>query len=216
MQYPRSVILDMDEVLVQYSLPFGVYFCKKYGLPPPNSAGPDSFNMSKWLGADKDLIQEEILIFNSGEIDDFATPPPVPGAVAGVKYLLDRGASLHVVTSSAKTPRAKAMRKNTLDTVFGNGAFASVNVLELGADKGGILASFEPAIYVDDLMKNVLTGQSLGHTSVLMRAAHNSILFQTGEGLPEHAVQDWRDLISRIERGALEPPAPQFAQINIA
>lgn len=207
MPFPQCMILDMDEVLFPYAMPFSRFFCKLHGPRQIDPSGPDSFDMSRWLGTDKETVLEAIREFNSGEHPEFGQLPPLEGAVAGVHYLRDRGVTLHAITSSAKTPKARMLRRNNVETVFGRGTFTSVEILHLHASKEEALSGIPPALFVDDLEVNLEAGKAAGHLGILMSAAHNRETRENYRRRGGIVIDGWRHLVRDLESSRLEAPA---------
>lgn len=206
MHYPEHVILDVDEVLLAYTPSFVPFFCGRNNLPLPVPGAQWEFNMAKWLGADPDLVAAEIVEFNSGRHPEFGQLRPLPGAVAGVQYLLERGCKLHALTSAASEPMGRVLRHHNLE-LFGRNAFESITILPLGACKRDALAQIPPALFIDDLEHNLRAGAEAGHIGLLMAADHNRTLqddFRASGGI---VVESWRHLVHDLERDAIQAPA---------
>lgn len=207
MQFPQRMILDMDEVLFPYSGPFAAFFCKLHGARQIDPSGPDGFDMARWLGSDRETVIDAIHEFNSGKHPEFGQLPPLEGAVAGVHYLRERGVILHTITSSAHTPKARMLRRDNVETVFGRGTFASIDILPLGESKHEALGAIAPALFLDDLEKNLEAGAEAGHLGLLMAAPHNRETREDYRRRGGIVIDGWRHLVRDLERGALEGPA---------
>lgn len=168
----RTVLLDCDDVMLNWLDGFRIYMSKQLGreICP---RGPDSWFMHKWLGIEEDEVVPHIATFNASR--HFGDLQPIDGAVRAVEALAET-AEIHVITSCSADQLTWDMRYENLRQHFGP-TFESLECLDLGQSKQDALAKYEGnVVWVEDNLKNAMLGVELGHRTYLRRTSHNSRL----------------------------------------
>jgi FMN phosphatase YigB (HAD superfamily) len=159
--------------------------------------------MRTWTGLSRDGVKGLVDAFNSGAETGFDRLPPMPGAVEGVRALLEAGYRLEVLSSADAGGASVASRLRNLETIFGD-VFEEVTLIGLGESKREILARFDPCDWVDDHLPNAIAGHEAGHRTHVIRQSHNRSQESTA-----HAGLLWaRDLLEVHDR-ILPPPTPE-------
>ncbi|PTX52477.1 deoxypyrimidine-specific 5' nucleotidase type C protein (NT5C) [Gemmobacter caeni] len=193
------VLLDCDGVLLNYTAGIRTFAKRIYGLDL-SPEGPCAFDMRVWTGLSGPEIRDLVNAFNGGEDTGFGALPPMPGAVEGVRRLLDAGYRLHVLSSADAGGASVRSRERNLLGVFGD-VFEEVTLIGLGQPKREILARFSPCDWVDDHVPNAIAGLEAGHRSHVIRQSHNLSL----EGTTPHPLLWSADLTEVHERIRPEP-----------
>lgn len=195
------VLLDCDGVLLDYVSGFRAFAETALGVRM-DPDGPCSFDMRAWTGLSHEGVRRLVHAFNGGEETGFDRLPPMPGAVAGVRALLEAGHRLEVLSSADAGGASVRSRLSNLDAVFGD-VFDEVTLIGLGTSKREILARLDPCDWVDDHLPNAIAGLQAGHRAHVIRQSHNRS--QEGESPPGLLwARDLREVHDRI-RPALTP-----------
>lgn len=197
------VLLDCDGVLLNYTAGLRPFAKNMFGLDL-DPEGPCSFDMRVWTGLSRDDVRDLVNAFNSGEGTGFDALPPMPGAVEGVRSLLDAGYRLRLLSSADAGGASIRSRRDNLARVFGD-VFEEVELIGLGESKRDILARYDPADWVDDHLPNAVAGLETGHRTHVIRQSHN----RSQEGASPAGLLWSRDLLEvhdRIRPGACPEP----------
>lgn len=190
----RRVLLDCDGVLLDYTSGIRRFARRLHGLDL-DPDGPCNFDMRAWTGLSRDGVRDLVNAFNSGEGTGFDALPPMPGAVEGVRRLLEAGYRLHVLSSADAGGASVRSRLNNLGAAFGD-VFEEVILIGLGASKRDLLARFDPCDWVDDHVPNAIAGLEAGHRAHVIRQSHNRSL----EGLTADPLLWSADLLEVHDR----------------
>jgi len=197
------VFLDCDGVLLDYVSGIRAFIEPRYGVTL-NSEGPCSFDMEVWTGLPRCEIRKIINDFNGGSETGFDALSPMPGALEGVRGLLDAGYRLRVLSSADAGGVSISSRLKNLSSVFGD-VFDDVELIGLGVSKLDILRRYAPADWVDDHLPNAIAGLEAGHRSHVIRQSHNRSL----EGACMHPLLWSADLLEVRDRIHPDPsPVP--------
>lgn len=173
----RTILLDCDDVLLDWLGGFRMYMQGLLGREL-DEKGPDSWDMSEWLGVPNDEVVEHIKEHNAGH--QFGSLLPVPGAVEAIE-VLSQTSDLHVLTSCSSDQQTWDMRYQNLREHFGP-RFDSLTCLDLGQSKRDELAKYDGnVVWVEDNLKNAMLGVELGHRTYMRRTSHNRVLEPTSD-----------------------------------
>lgn len=97
-------------------------------------------------------------------------------ARSGVAKLYEAGYRFHCITSLSLDKKAKRLRMQNLENVFGKGTFKELICLDTGADKDEALEPYRDSglYWLEDKTENAVTGADFGLRSILIEHAHNS------------------------------------------
>lgn len=178
-----GVLLDWDRVFVQWMAQRGYAQVRDdvYGVA-------SRFDVSKEEG--RRLSAE----FNNSAAIRYL--PPIPGAVEGVRRIVQQGYKLRVITSLSTDPWAVKAREDNLREVFGTDAFDKIICLDTGADKDEELELYAASglLWLEDKPANAYAGRKVGLTSVLLEQKHtvdfnDPVIFKA---------RDWRDIVNAV------------------
>lgn len=199
MATPRYVLLDCDDILVDYagmrSGGMRRHLREVRGIIA-DPRGPCDWNMSKWMGVDKKTMLEIITEFNERS-PAFAELEPIEGAVEGIAALRSEGYLPVVVTSSSTAPHAVQRRHDNLRAVFGEGAFHAIHCVPVGESKESYLKMYPASPWVEDNYENALIGRQCGHAPVVRRTRQNAKFEAIApEDVP--FVDGWDDILAHV------------------
>lgn len=170
----EAIVMDVDQVLLDYYSRLREYVNKKYGKQIIGL--PAEWHMSSWLEIEDEdvlpLIEEFSRTFEFGTLDAF------PGADVVLHELLREGYSLVGLTACGSHEVTQALRKANLFHRFGD-IFEEIHFVELTEGKSEkmklIEDKYDVIAFVDDKPANiedVFFGNEIDHC-ILMKAPHN-------------------------------------------
>lgn len=171
-------IFDCDDVLLNWIGSFTVFLSKR-GYAP-NSKGPDSWDMSYWIGCTPEEARQLIVDFNAS--DNFSKLPAVDGAFETVWHLYDAGHTLSILTAFGDSEQAKTDREENLRRAFTRDdqyPFLFTKGLPLGASKMAALGDYAKApimesfVFIEDNYTHAESGIANGIKSFCVRRPHN-------------------------------------------
>ena len=183
-------IFDCDDVLLDWQGSF-VSWLKRRGFEP-DPAGPDDWNLARWIGCHDHEARDLIERFNNSEY--FRHISARPGAKDAVWALYGKGYRISVLTCCGTSPKIRVDRWRNLYREFSRDSsgppwtIPNVTTLPLGASKEAYLYracerfGTSNLVFVEDNLKHAMTGASLGITSFCLRRSHNRSLEAKGEG----------------------------------
>ena len=195
---PAPLIVDCDGVLLDYLGGFARFVAERTGFAP-DPAGPDSYDMTSWVGArDKAETLSLVRAFNDPAQPAFSSLAPIAGAAEGLRLAALQGRKIHVLTSAGACPALAAARRRNLVSRFGD-IFASIDVIEVGACKRDRLAAMPRGIWVEDHHANAVAGLETGHVSFLIRQRHNAAPEATCSRAALRWVDGWAEIRQALE-----------------
>ena len=155
--------------------------------------GPHKWDLTEWLGCDKQQAMTYIHEFNHS--DEFAYIEPCPHALRGIEHLVAAGHQLSVVTSCHDSVGVSQNRKDNLHHHFGN-VFDRITCLALSESKASTLTNMRRGIWVEDNYANATHGLDAGHDAFMVRRRHNAAMEQYST-TEITWMTDWSPLITR-------------------
>ena len=182
-----NIILDCDDVLLDWQTGFIAYLSTKHNLDP-DPALLDDWNMDEWLGRDAlPLIAE----FNASK--HFGHIAARHDASAVVPMLYHAGHNLVVLTACSTDDDVVARRKLNLYCEF-SFVFSDIMCVPLGESKKSILEKMPPSVFIEDSVSQAKHGVAAGHEVYVMRRNHNIKLRHE----PLRWIDSFYDLVSRF------------------
>ncbi len=140
--------------------------------------------------------QSEVLIKVFNESAWMKDLEPVEDSVEYIKKLSDLGYKFDVITSQTLDSRANQLRRENLQTHFGN-VFNEITFLDQGADKIDVLKRYKPGTFwIEDKPINAEDGAALDLKSLLLDLPHNRS-YNTNE-TPVRRVKNWAEIYNVI------------------
>lgn len=164
----RTVLLDVDDVLLSYSSEF----LKHYGIDYDVNGQYKGFEDIPEL-KNKNVCK---MVEDFNKSPWFSCLPPREGAKHTIENLLSSGYSIKLITSCGATPETRFFRAVNLIDVFGKEIIKEVTYAELGECKKKYLTKYNPSdvvLWVEDTPRNYFHGVSLGINSVLLSTPFN-------------------------------------------
>lgn len=192
------VILDVDDVLLDWSTGFRTYVSWKYQAKPVKDQ-PDSWHLSEYFGVSSEVVHQWVRDFNSSS--HFSLLAVLPGAQHAIAEFVKGDHPLIAVSSCWGNMYTPILRQTNLLHHFGN-AFSEIICLPLGADKQPCLTGIDEGVWVEDNYTNALAGHQVGHKTFMMRRSHNRSL-ESGS-IPEiEWIDSWKPVIDYVRESRL-------------
>ena len=168
-----NVLVDCDGVLLTSNAKFSEFIFRKTGVECPQDEVATKYPIQwSFFEGDKLKCNEFIAEFQTTSL--FANCDPMPGAVNGVKRLVDHGCVLTIVSSMVTSEASRENRLKNIASVFGD-AFKPENIilLDLGASKYHTLKKFKlPRYFIEDSIISARDGLA-HHWPVTLKSPYN-------------------------------------------
>lgn len=192
-------ILDCDDVLLDWEAGFVAYLNARGIQPDP--AGPQQWDLSKWLGCSPASAASWVGLFN--ESPWFGLLAPRAGAVEFVQGIRAAGHTASVLTCCGSARKTAQARVANLVRVFGSDAFRAVTVLDLGEKKFDALNRAASAretdlVFIEDNFMHAQSGVVCGIPSFCLRRSHNRRLEELNYGTKVIWVDDLHEILSHL------------------
>ncbi len=188
----KVILTDCDGVLFDWVHGFMNYM-EGRGYSPVRGWGA-MYKINEVFGVDKEVTKPLVSSFNeSAWIRDLT---PFRDAVKYVRKLhTDHGYVFHAITSQSDCPKARQLRIENLEAVFGKGIFEVVTCLPCGGDKDEALAKYKGTgcFWVEDKAENADVGAAAGLNSLLL--AHGYNVAYNGDAV---RVNNWHEIYNII------------------
>jgi FMN phosphatase YigB (HAD superfamily) len=188
----KVILTDCDGVLLDWFHGF-LNYAQQRGHDPIQGKQSE-YKIDEIFGLEKSFKQQLVQSFNeSAWMRDLS---PLRDAVKYVRKLHEEhGYVFHCITSQSDDPKARLLRVENLETVFGKGIFEYVECLPCGADKDDALEKYRDTgcWWIEDKMVNCDVGIEMGLNGILIAHEHNADY--KGEGI---RVQTWKEVYETI------------------
>jgi len=174
-------ILDCDDVLLDWQGGF-IEHCRQHGITL-DPHGPQSWDLSQWMGKSSDVCRRWVEHFNESET--FKNLQPRPGAREFVSRLRRAGHTCSVLTACGTATYIRSIRYQHLMTCFDQNnpndlcslPFTDIHFLPLGASKFEHLYKASQMsgdlVFVEDNFTHARSGVTNGIKSYCLRRSHN-------------------------------------------
>lgn len=165
----KIILTDCDGVLLDWEVAFRTWMEEKGYEPQVKGV----YEMDVAYGLEKQDCKRLIREFNSSAWMGYLRA--FRDARSGIAKLYEAGYRFHCITSLSLDKKAKRLRKQNLDNVFGKGVFKEVVCLDTGADKQEALEEYEGSgfYWIEDKAENAECGLEFGLKSILIEHEHN-------------------------------------------
>lgn len=187
----RNIIHDYDGCLVNYIAGFTTYLVEVHGVVMPEHE-QQTYDIAKWLGIEKERMNDLILLFNTNDQGYFEELHPMPGAVEAVSRFRDIGMRQEVLTACHDAEETVTGRLKNSHAAFGQ--FDDFNFVKLSESKDPHFELRPKSFLIEDNLKNAIMGARHGHRVFLMDSVYN----QTTEELPVTRVRHWDEVADMI------------------
>lgn len=193
------VIFDCDGVLLDWEADFKAWVNLRYPEFKFTSISPTSWDLSTWIGCDKDTAFCLIQQFNQSEA--FGRLPAMPYAALTLYYAKQMGHPIYVLTSCSSDPAVRRRREMNLSNLFSTKIERTI-CLDLGVSKQDTLQAFYtvfgPCIWVEDNFQNAMAGVEVGHHGFFLHRFHNQAYWGSEPQRLKH-LEHLEDLVSLIK-----------------
>ena len=165
----KIILTDCDGVLLDWEKGFNEWMSSKGYTKVVEGI----YDISKTYGLEKEVGKRLVKEYNEsawmGYLKAFRD------ARSGVAKLYEAGYRFHCITSLSLDKKAKRLRMQNLENVFGKGVFKELVCLDTGADKDEALAEYEGSgfYWLEDKTENAECGLKFGLKSILIHHPHN-------------------------------------------
>ena len=186
----KIILTDCDGVLLDWETAFHDWMAQ-HGYVKKVEA---IYDMSETYGIEKAEGKRLIKEFNEsawmGYLKAFRD------ARSGVARLYEAGYRFHCITSLSLDKKAKRLRMQNLENVFGKGVFKELGCLDTGADKDEALAEYKDSglYWLEDKTENAECGLKFGLKSILINHPHN-VDCDNDDII---VCEDWNDIVNEI------------------
>jgi len=168
----KVILTDCDGVLLDWGHSF-FQWMRARGYHPVEGA-EKLYKIEEVFGRTRAVTKPLVRQFNeSAWMKDLT---PYRDAVKYVRKLHeDHGYVFHCITSQSLDPKARELRIENLEKVFGKGVFEVVTCLDCGADKDEALEEYRDSdlYWIEDKPANADLGIAMGLDSILLAHGHN-------------------------------------------
>lgn len=163
---PKTILTDVDGVLLDYFTPFLTTFDISYINNNVNT-------FEEAFGIDSKVISEMVYSFNNS--DTFSRLPAFKDAVKYIHKLKEDGYDILVITAAGNTRHIMESRITNLEEVFGKNVFNDYMFVEPLESKDIYLRKFKDSYipWVEDSIVNYHNGIDNGLDSILMDTDFN-------------------------------------------
>lgn len=188
----KIIATDVDGVMLNWDRSFERWMAIHHNIV--RNPEVTSYSCADRYGMDEDVIWELIEEFNRCDVQGYL--PPFRDSLRGVRDLVAAGYRFIAVTSFGGNETSARWRRNLLRELFGN-VFDEILILPLCGDKTAALTKLVGVTdyWIEDNLKNAMTGAVLGFRTYLMDAPYN----QTSEAHPNIVrVASWKEIVADI------------------
>lgn len=165
----KIILTDCDGVLLDWEKGFNEWMTSKGYAKVVEGI----YDISKTYGLEKKVGKRLVREYNEsawmGYLKAFRD------ARSGVAKLYEAGYRFHCITSLSLDKKAKRLRMQNLENVFGKGVFKELVCLDTGADKDEALAEYEGSgfYWLEDKTENAECGLKYGLKPIIITHEHN-------------------------------------------
>ena len=165
----KIILTDCDGVLLDWENGFNEWMSSKGYTKVVEGI----YDISKTYGLEKEVGKRLVKEFNESAWMGYLTA--FRDARSGVAKLYEAGYRFHCITSLSLDKKAKRLRLQNLENVFGKGVFKELVCLDTGADKDEALAEYKDSglYWLEDKTENAECGLKFGLKSILIHHPHN-------------------------------------------
>lgn len=191
----KCIILDTDDVLLDYTPAFGIFSAKHYNCVPVSEL-PFETGYDVWLNVTSREIDRYVEHFNE-QSWEFGTLKPIQNAIECVQFLSGmKDTDLVVVSKCGTRGHAVPLRNANLVNVFGD-VFKSVHIIEYWESKYATFQMlqdiYDVRAVVDDNIHNIDDAVKLGIPAFLFERVQNKALSE-----PYTTYATWDELTTRL------------------
>lgn len=171
------VILDCDDVLLNYIDGFGKFVKEHYGIEPVGK--PTEYDLAGWINAEPVQIREMMKHFNERSYQFGLLEAIDEYAVERVNALIQKyknKVKFMIVTKCGSAGHGEVLRKVNVINVFGD-VFDDIIILEHFESKKGtfnkLKRTYNIITVVDDYIGNIDVANEIGISTLVMKRDHN-------------------------------------------
>lgn len=159
----KLILTDIDGVIFQWSKTFGQYI-KDIGLVPETHKIQSSYKVEEFFNITKNEATDLVDEFHHS--DQFADLVPYYDALVYVRKLAQEGYRFIGITACGDSDNEVIYnnRYTNLNKYFLN-IFDDLHIMPIRASKAEYLSRYKNAYWVEDTLKNAITGLEFGHTT---------------------------------------------------
>lgn len=185
----RTILVDVDEVILQWTPTFDQFLLDHHGIERPVEAR--SIHTFEWLGMETAVkFARE---FNTNP-QHFENLPAWEDAARVLPILVEEGWSFVAITAAGRCENAMEMRRKNLLKEFGD-VFTDIHHVNFTEGKDCWLEKYSPTWWVDDSWSHVMSGLRHNHSSIHMVRLHDRALSHP-EVKKAHSWDEIREIIN--------------------
>ncbi len=166
----KLILVDVDGVILQWGMAFGAYI-KHEGLVPDNHLIRPAYKVETILNISRD--EATVLISKFHASDHFNHLTPYKDAALFIPRFSKEGYKFVAISAAlqggniAQDNLIFANRFANLNWVYPD-IFETLHLVPMRASKHEYLSSYTNAFWVEDTLKNAITGVECGHKSIFI------------------------------------------------
>ncbi len=157
----KLILTDIDGVVLQWGKTFGHYI-KEMGLVPDTHIIRPAYKVEKILNISRE--EAFTLIYEFHHSKYFTDLVPYADAFMYINHLAKEGYRFIAITACGKANNKIIYdnRYKNLNKYFHN-IFEDLHIMPLGESKAECLSKYKNAYWIEDSLKNAITGLEFGH-----------------------------------------------------
>lgn len=192
----RLILTDIDGVVLQWGKAFGQYI-KTMGLVPDTHIIRPAYKVEKILNISKDESYQLIDEFHHSKY--FTDLVPYADAVIYIDRLAKEGYRFIGITACGRSDNKTIYdnRYKNLNKYFRN-IFEDLHIMPLGESKATYLGKYKNAYWIEDSLKNAITGLEFGHFTFFINREEDVRDQGSHPSITEFS--SWKEIYSQLNR----------------
>lgn len=170
MTYNKTVLTDIDHVVLHHATSFQKWLGDNYCPSFKNKNWEEYIDFEEWLGMNTKEANEIIHKFNTSIY--FSELFPEKDAEIIIPKLKDKGYNFIGITACGDHSDIKKYREMNIQKYFPD-IFDTIYYVNNPNDKLEILSSYPPSYWVEDHISNAVLGKNCGHKTYLIDQPYN-------------------------------------------
>lgn len=192
----KLILTDVDGVVLQWGKTFGQYI-KDMGLVPETHNIRPAYKVEKLLNITKD--EAIVLIDEFHHSDHFKNLIPYHDALVYIHALAQKGYRFIAITACGDSNNKIIYnnRYKNLNKYFLN-IFEDLHIMSLRASKAEYLSRYKNAYWIEDTLKNAITGLEFGHSTFFINRGEDTRNQGSHPSITEFS--SWKEIYTQLTK----------------